>query len=77
MHAIQAPDKCRLAAARRTDQRRSVIRRHVQIDVVQRLAFAVPGIQFLDLDSNAHIKQFRTSRAAPHIALPQPHRQSG
>ena len=57
--------KCRFPAAGRTNQRRRVIRDHVQIDVVQRLAFAVPGIQVLDLDSNAH-RLCRSKRTAAH-----------
>src|SRR5579864_436412 len=54
VHSIDAANKGRLAASRRTNQRGGMIRRHFQIDVVQGLTFAVPGIQALDLDSNAH-----------------------
>ena len=63
MHAIDAADKGGLAASRGTNESGSVVGRHFQIDVVQRLAFAVPGIQTLDLDSNAH-KLCRSERAA-------------
>jgi len=34
---------------------------HFQIDVVQRLAFTVPGIQIVDMDSDAH------DYAAPNV----------
>jgi hypothetical protein len=46
--------KCRLAAARGPDQRRGVVRRHRQLDVVQRLVLAVPRVQVFDLDAYAH-----------------------
>src|SRR5215469_10883024 len=54
MHAIQTANECRFAATRRTNQRRGVIGGHTDIDVVQSLAFAIPRIQFLDLNSYAH-----------------------
>src|SRR6202011_3957264 len=54
VHGINAVDECRLAASRGTNQSGGVIGSHFQIDVVQCLTFAVPGIQALDLDSTAH-----------------------
>ncbi len=65
VHAIQAADKCRLSTPRGTNQGGGVVRHYLQIDVVQRLAFAVPGIQVLDLDSNTH-RLCRSESTTPH-----------
>ena len=54
MHAVQAADERGLAAARGTDHRRGVVRRHRHVDVVQSLGLAEPGIELVDLDSNTH-----------------------
>src|SRR5258705_4930764 len=54
VHAIDAADKGRLAATGWADQGRSMIGGDLQVYVVQSLAFAVPGIQMLDVNSNAH-----------------------
>ena len=54
VHAIQAADERRLAAARRPNQRGGMIRLNLEVDVMQCLALAVPGIEILDLDSDAH-----------------------
>src|SRR5215469_7040712 len=31
---------------------------HIQVDVVECLTFAVPGVQFLDLNSDTHVMPF-------------------
>jgi hypothetical protein len=64
MHAVQATDEGRLAASGRADQSSRMVREHVQIDVEQRLGFAVEGIQVLDVNSDAH-KSLRSCQRAP------------
>ena len=46
--------KVRLAAARGADQRRGVVGRDVQVDVLQRVRRAVPRVQILDLNADSH-----------------------
>src|SRR5439155_13081477 len=72
VHAIDAANKSRLAASRGPNQSGSVVRRHFQVDVIQRLTFAIPGIQALDLDSNAHkIMPLRTCRGELRTGQPR------
>src|SRR5712671_1013363 len=54
VHAVQAADEGRLATAGRSNERGSVVGRHRYLNVVERLSLAVPGIQILDFDSDAH-----------------------
>src|SRR4029077_2713023 len=54
VHTIQATDERRLATAGRADQRRGVVGLDFEVDVVECLAFSVPGIQVFDLDSDTH-----------------------
>ena len=54
MHAIQATDERRLPAARRPNQRGRVVCLHIQVDVLQRLGLAIPGIQVFHPDSDTH-----------------------
>jgi hypothetical protein len=65
VHTIETADESRLTATRRTNQRRGVIRCHIEVDVIQSLAFAVPGIQIVDLDSNAR-KLCRSESTTAH-----------
>ena len=66
MHAVQAPNERRLAAAGGPDQRGGVIGRHFEIDIVESLAFSVPGVQLLYLNSNAHKLSRSPESAAAH-----------
>ena len=54
MHAVEAAYERRLAASRWADHGGRVIGRNRHVDVVQSLGLAKPGIQLVDLDSNAH-----------------------
>src|SRR5207302_4221963 len=65
MHAVQAADEGGLAATRRSDEGGSMIGGDLQIDVEQCLRLAIPGIQGLDLNSNAHTLCC-SKRAAAH-----------
>ena len=45
VHAIEAADECGFAAARGADQSRGVVRRDLQVDVLQSVVGAIPRIQ--------------------------------
>src|ERR1700751_1871273 len=66
MHAVQAADEGGLAAARRPDQRGRVIGLNLEIDVMERLALAIPGIDVFDLDSDSHRLSDSPQGAAAH-----------
>src|SRR5256886_13873978 len=55
MHTIQATHECGLPTTGWADDRGGMIGRHVHADIVERLSFAEPGVQVLDLDADAHI----------------------
>src|SRR5437016_4592419 len=54
MHTIQATHECGLPTTGWADDRGGMIGRHVHADIVERLSFAEPGVQVLDLDTNTH-----------------------
>ena len=56
VHAVKAAHEGAFAAARGADQRRGVICRDVEIDVLQRVIGAVPRIQVCDFDADAHVR---------------------
>ena len=48
MHPVEASNKGGFAAPRRTDERRRMIRRDVQVDVLQGVIRPVPRVQILN-----------------------------
>src|SRR5438128_12118170 len=54
VHAVEAAHECGLPTTGWADDRGGMIGRHVHADIVERLSFAEPGVQVLDLDTNTH-----------------------
>jgi len=54
MHAIEATHERRLATTRGADERRGMIRRNGQIDILQRVVCAIPRVQVGDLYPDSH-----------------------
>ena len=57
MHAIQAPHKRGFSAARRPDQRRRLVCRDLQMNILQCVIRTVPGIQPDHFDANSHLER--------------------
>ena len=60
----------RLARAVAAEQRDDLARAHVEIDAVQDVRFAVPGLQALDVE---HRRSRGAARAEAASAIPDPH----
>ena len=68
MHAIEAADERRLAASGRTDERGGLLGGDVQVDVQQGMVGAIPCIEILHLNSDAHLIRPFQDAARGHIA---------
>src|SRR5262249_11814588 len=55
VHSVDAADERGLAAAGWPDHSRSVVSRHLHIDIAQSLVLAEPRIQIFNLNANTHV----------------------